>query len=87
MDAIVEKTRITQWGNSKATRIPSRIIKQLGLKENEPLTVSIKDNAIVLTPEKKEPKNIHELFADWQDDGQREHELDWGKAKGQELEW
>lgn len=87
MDAIVEQTRITQWGNSRAIRIPNRIIKQLGLKENELLTVSIKDNVIVLTPEKKEPKDIHELFAGWQDDGQREHELDWSKAEGRKIEW
>lgn len=36
---------------------------------------------------KKEPKNIHELFANWQDDGQRDHELEWGKAQGKELPW
>lgn len=87
MGTLKDQTRLTQWGNSKATRIPSHIIKQLGLKDNQPLTVTIQNHSIVLTPIKKQPTNIHELFADWQDDGQRDHELDWGKAEGEELPW
>ncbi|WEV39967.1 AbrB/MazE/SpoVT family DNA-binding domain-containing protein [Lactobacillus sp. ESL0684] len=87
MTAIIGKTRIAQWGNSKATRIPNNIVKQLHLKENQSLTITLKDNSIVLTPEEKQPKNIHELFANWQDDGQRAEELDWGTSSGHELEW
>lgn len=33
------------------------------------------------------PKNIHDLFANWQDDGIRDHELDWGQPQGKELSW
>ena len=35
----------------------------------------------------KNPKStkIQELFADWEDDGLRHQELDWGKAEGTEL--
>ncbi len=34
----------------------------------------------------KNPKatKIQELFADWEDDGLRHQELDWGKAEGEE---
>ncbi|BDR57693.1 hypothetical protein XA3_01340 [Xylocopilactobacillus apicola] len=39
------------------------------------------------TQDKKRASNIHELFADWQDDGYREHEIDWGKSQGNELSW
>jgi len=87
MPLIEEQTHVAKWGNSKATRIPSKIIKELNLKDNQPLTVSVQGDSIVLTPIEKQPTNIHELFAGWQDDGQRESELDWGKAKGNELEW
>ena len=35
----------------------------------------------------KNPKvtNIQQLFAEWEDDGIRHQELDWGKAEGKEL--
>ena len=29
--------------------------------------------------------NIQQLFAEWEDDGLRHQELDWGKAEGNEL--
>ncbi len=87
MNNIKEQTRITQWGNSKATRIPSDIVKQLSLENNQTLDITVHDGAIVLTPVKKQPTDIHELFADWQDDNQRDHELDWGEAEGNELPW
>lgn len=32
-------------------------------------------------------KGIHQVFADWKDDGIRDHELNWGEAKGNELPW
>ncbi|MDF3266404.1 AbrB/MazE/SpoVT family DNA-binding domain-containing protein, partial [Lactiplantibacillus plantarum] len=76
-----------KWGNSKAARIPSQIIKQLKLDDNQDMTITIENGSIVLTPIKKTPTNIHELFKDWQDDGKRDHELDWGKSEGNELQW
>ena len=41
----------------------------------------------MLTPEVKQPNNIHKLFANWKDDGIRHKEIDWGEAKGGELKW
>ena len=87
MNNIKGQTRITQWGNSMIIRIPSYIVKQLGLEDKQALTVTIQNNSIVLTPIKKQPTNIHDLFADWQDDGQRDHEVDWGKEEGNEWPW
>lgn len=87
MAIMEERTHLAKWGNSRATRIPSQIIKQLGLDDDQDLTVTIRDGAIVLTPVKQQPTTIQELFADWHDDGQRDHELDWGKATGHELPW
>jgi len=84
---IEEQIHLAKWGNSKAARIPSKIIKQLNLADGQELTVTVQDDSIVLTPVQKQPTNIHELFANWEDDGKREQELDWGKAKGHELPW
>ncbi|GFK23935.1 AbrB/MazE/SpoVT family DNA-binding domain-containing protein [Tetragenococcus halophilus] len=39
MNNIKGQTRITQWGNSMIIRIPSYIVKQLGLEDNQALTV------------------------------------------------
>ena len=35
----------------------------------------------------KNPKvtNIQQLFVEWEDDGTRHQELDWGKVEGKEL--
>jgi len=30
---------------------------------------------------------IHDLFANWDDDGERDQEMDWGKPTGHELPW
>lgn len=87
MTLVKERTRLSQWGNSKAARIPSQVIKQLQLDDNQDMTVTIDNGSVVLTPIKQEPANIHDLFKDWQDDGQRDHELDWGSSEGNELPW
>ena len=87
MAAIEEKIHLAKWGNSNAARIPSKVVKQLNLTENQELTLTVQNDSIVLTPVERKPTNIHELFADWQDDGQREKELNWGKPTGSELPW
>ncbi|MCK8607225.1 AbrB/MazE/SpoVT family DNA-binding domain-containing protein [Apilactobacillus ozensis] len=87
MENFKVNTNLSKWGNSLATRIPKNIIKKLNLRDNQDIEVSVKDNSIILTPVHKKPGNIHELFENWQDDGKRERELDWGKSKGNELQW
>jgi len=85
----VRQTRsyATKLENSKMVKIPSEIIKHFNLVNNQELTVTVLEASIMLTPVKKQPADIHELFDNWQDDGQREHELDWGTATGNEIEW
>ena len=85
--AIHEYTTLSKWGNSKATRIPTSIVKLLNIDINQKFSVSVQGHSIVLTPETKKASSIHELFADWKDDGLRHQELDWGEAKGEEMSW
>ena len=88
MDNIIQEyTTLSQWGNSKATRIPTNILKLLNIDVNQKLLVSVKDRSIVLTPESQNPSSIHDLFAGWEDDGVRHREIDWGESKGEELTW
>ena len=87
MAMINEQRSLEKWDNSLAVRIPYQIIKELDLKDNQTLTVSVQGDSIVLTPIEKQPTNSHELFAGWQDDGQRDSELDWGPAMPNEIIW
>ena len=51
MDNIIQEyTTLSQWGNSKATRIPTNILKLLNIDVNQKFLVSVKDRSIVLTP-------------------------------------
>ena len=86
-NAIQEYTTLSQWGNSKATRIPASVLKLLNIDVNQKFSVSVQGQSIVLTTETTHSTSIHELFAAWEDDGLRHHELDWGKAEGEELSW
>lgn len=84
---VQEYTTLAQWGNSKATRIPSSILKLLNVDDNQKFAVSVKDKSISLTPEISKPTTIQELFADWEDDGVRHNEVNWGRAEGDEMQW
>ena len=53
MELIKEQTRLAKWGNSKAARIPSQIIRQLKLDDNQDMTITIENGSIVLTPIKR----------------------------------
>lgn len=87
MPAVKNETNLARWGNSQATRIPQWVIKQLKLSNEQRLEVSVVNGSIILTPLHKQPTNIHELFAGWEDDGHRDSEPDWGPAQGKEIQW
>lgn len=87
MSSINEPARLARLAQSKAIRIPRESLKQLNLDNRQQFDLVIKNNAIVFIPCRSEPRDIHELFLGWQDDGQREHELDWGQSVGSQLKW
>jgi len=80
-----KKTKLVKCGNSLVAPIPHEIIDQLNLKNDQKLTIETKKDAIVLIPNQSKPQDIHELFQDWEDDGIREKELDWGDSHGNEF--
>ena len=90
MNALIKddgQTKLSKWGNSSATRIPAKMIEELGWKDNENLAIKIEHNTLVLKPISKRPTDIHELFAGWQDDGKKDTEMDWGRSQGHEVKW
>ena len=42
-------TVLAKWGNSHALRIPSRIVKQLGIETNDKLYMETEENKIVIS--------------------------------------
>lgn len=78
---------LEQHEESFMVRIPDNIIDLLVLDKNQKFLITIQGESIVLTPEVKQPNTIHKLFSNWEDDGIRHKEIDWGEAKGGELKW
>ena len=81
------ETKLSQWGNSKAVRIPAKLLAQIGAQPNDQFMIEVKNQTLVLTPKVKRPTTIHELYEEWQDDQIRDTELDWGSEKGSEFKW
>ena len=77
-------TNLEQHEDSFIVRIPDNIIDLLVLDNNQRFLISVQGDSIVLTPEVNQPNNIHELFANWKDDGIRHKKINWGEVKTKE---
>ena len=75
-------TTVSKWGNSLGIRIPKSILNASGIKEMDDVTVSVRDNQIIIT--KAIPTSIKELFSGYQET-ERQEEIDWGEPKGEEI--
>ena len=76
-------TKIQKWGNSQGVRIPKVILEKLEWKENEPLTIDIKDGKLVIE-RSIERKDIKELFKDFKEEYEPEN-IEWGNPTGEEI--
>jgi antitoxin MazE len=75
---------VKKWGNSLAVRIPSSVIKDLGLSENS--SVQIVSNGVVATiqPNKRKKISLDELVAAITPDNVH-RKVDWGSPVGKEV--
>lgn len=48
--------KIQQWGNSAAIRLPSTVLKQMGLVSGDVLMLDVSADAITLKPAKAKPR-------------------------------
>lgn len=76
-------TNLQKWGNSQGIRIPKLIIDAVNWKENEELTLDVRDDEIIIR-KAQERKSIEELFRDFDSEYTAE-EIDWGKPVGKEI--
>lgn len=60
-------TQLRKIGNSKGIVIPAAILKILGIKEQDELVIALKNNQIILSKKEAfDPKNIVELFSEYE---------------------
>ena len=59
-------TVITKWGNSHALRIPSKMIKSLGIESNDKVYLEVDEDKIIITKAPVPQKGTLEyLFKDY----------------------
>ena len=87
---IIIKVPVRKWGNSQAIRIPKNYLDSLGIKENEPVLLSLEDVSIVIKKSRKfnslkerleafYGKTIDDIFIE------NTQEIDWGAPEGEEV--
>lgn len=78
------KSKVGQWGNSLAVRIPMHVAQALNLQANDPVEFSVVDGKAVLVPVQTLPDfTLDELLDQMTDEP--EPEVDWGKPMGKEI--
>jgi len=48
--------KVQKWGNSLALRLPKALAEEIGVKQESPVNISVRDNAIVIEPARKTAK-------------------------------
>ena len=74
--------KVGTWGNSLGIRLPQAIALQLGLQDGTLLSLSIRDNQLILTPAK--PKYSLSQLLENATPEQQPDEVDWGETVGEE---
>ena len=70
------EVRIQKWGNSDGIRIPSILIKSLGLKTNDFINIEQIEDKLVISKSNKKKISLEEKFKNYN-----------GKNLAKEFEW
>jgi len=57
------ETRVQKWGNSLALRIPKPLADEVGLKDNSPVQLALRDKQLVIVPVFKPAFSLEALLA------------------------
>lgn len=77
------KTRVQEWGNSLALRIPKLFANQMGLEPNSPVELSLRGAELVIAPVKSPVLKLDNLLAQVTEYN-LQGEVDTGPAVGSE---
>ena len=78
------ETKITQWGNSLAVRVPKDMALSLGFKNHQHVLIQQKGKGILIEPIEKKLKKLEDLIAQIKPEHLHKEE-DWGKPEGNEV--
>ncbi len=78
------QTKISQWGNSLAIRLPQALVNELSIHRGEEVELHIEENGFrVVVPSAPKKFMLDELLAGITPDNLHE-EFSWGKPQGKE---
>lgn len=78
------EVRLQKWGNSDGIRIPSSILKSLGIKTNDKVDLKYDDDKIIITKLKRNDISLEERFANYNGDNLAK-DFEWDDSKGKEI--
>jgi antitoxin MazE len=76
-------TQVARWGNSLAIRIPKNVVQDAGLREGEPVDISVSQDGAVILRRAGRAARLRDLVARITP-GNRHGETDWGSPVGHE---
>jgi len=85
---LAKNVKLSNCGNSHGIKIDDEILNELNLENNNDVEfeVKVKNNQLILTPQKKLPRNLEEVFQDYEGEPLGEDDkYDWGELVGREV--
>jgi antitoxin MazE len=76
---------LQKWGNSTGIRLPKKVIDAAKLKPNQTMVISLKKNAIILTPAKKNDDFTLDSMLKGVTPQKVQGETDWSQDVGAEV--
>ncbi|MCC8043395.1 MAG: AbrB/MazE/SpoVT family DNA-binding domain-containing protein [Oscillospiraceae bacterium] len=75
---------IQKWGNSQGIRIPKFILEQINLDTNSDVSISVKNDSIIIKKANRKHIPLTERFENYTGEVQS-GEYDWGEPQGDEI--
>lgn len=78
------ESKIQKWGNSLGIRIPSSMLKSMGLKSNDIIDISEEDGKIIITRSNKNKISLQDLFDQYKGSNLAK-DFEWDEPRGREI--
>ena len=76
--------KLQKWGNSEGIRIPSNILKSLGLKTNDKLELQLDNDKIIIYKPQTKEELLEKKFKNYNGKDLTK-EFEWDEPKGSEI--
>ena len=78
-------TKIKQWGNSLAVRLPKEIVKKAGIKNNQRVLIRTRESGVFIEPILKNAFTLDELLSKVTPENIHKCGYDFGEPRGNEV--